>query len=559
MVEIGTVIDDKYEILKHIGKGGMSNVYLAMDKRLNKQWAVKEIQKNNQDKNSRIMVKSLIAEANLMKTLDHPSLPRIVDIIDDENIIYVIMDYIEGEPLSKILELYGAQPQELVIKWAKELCDVLKYLHNRDTPIIYRDMKPGNVMLSPNGNLKVIDFGIAREYKEDKIDDTVNLGTKGYAAPEQFSGKGQSDVRTDIYCLGITLYHLVTGHNPSEPPYEIYPIREWNPSLSGGLEKIILKCTALNPDDRYQNCEELLYDLDHYEEIDDKYLTLLKKKYRIFKVVLCLSFFFLLSGILLLVLRNFTIGVNFENILSSAENTTDIYESKKLYIKAIEVKPNDIKGYLGLIDLYKDDVVFSIKEEDELINLVNTNIRKLRNEDDYNSIAFEIGKLYWYYYEYGKGNTSNNQITRMKSSIKWFEDVIKYSDKGYKNYKMSVIYYEIGKFNRDINLNIEEASDKDMYKKYYENIKKIVNSVEDDNEIVNLELYKLAMDSIETYARKFKADSIKKSDLLNLYLDVKEKVQSIDTTTEKTNKIQEYIISRFDSIYNSINNAYLKE
>lgn len=236
MVAIGSVIDEKYEILKLIGQGGMSKVYLAMDKRLNKQWAVKEIQKRARNKHNEVVIQSAIAEANMIKNLDHPSLPRIVDIIDSGNVIYVIMDYIEGEPLSQIIEEYGAQPQEIVIEWAKQLCEVLDYLHTCNPPIIYRDMKPANVMLKSDGNIKLIDFGIAREYKEKNLADTVSLGTKGYAAPEQFGGQGQTDPRTDVYCLGVTLYHLVTGHNPSEPPYELYPIRQWNPNLSGGLE-----------------------------------------------------------------------------------------------------------------------------------------------------------------------------------------------------------------------------------------------------------------------------------------------------------------------------------
>ena len=117
--KVGTVLDGKYEILKQIGKGGMSIVYLAMDKRLNKQWAVKEIRKTASGKNNEVVVNSLLAEANLMKRLDHPALPRIVDIIDNGQTIYVIMDYIEGESLGKILKEYGAQPQEQVLDWAK--------------------------------------------------------------------------------------------------------------------------------------------------------------------------------------------------------------------------------------------------------------------------------------------------------------------------------------------------------------------------------------------------------------------------------------------------------
>jgi len=294
VAEVGTIIEGKYEVLKLIGKGGMSKVYLAMDQNLNKQWAVKEIEKKARDKNNEVVIQSAMAEANMMKKLDHPSLPRIVDIIDKPDVIYVVMDYIEGEPLSNVLNKRGAQPQETVIQWAKDLCKVLDYLHTQDPPIIYRDMKPANVMLQPNGNVKLIDFGIAREYKEQNLADTVSLGTKGYAAPEQFGGRGQTDARTDVYCLGVTLYHLITGQNPCEPPYEIYPIRYWNPQLSSGLESVIQKCTQLNPEDRYQSCAELLYALNHYDEMDEAYRRAQKKKLGIFlgtvaASVLCLA------------------------------------------------------------------------------------------------------------------------------------------------------------------------------------------------------------------------------------------------------------------------------
>ena len=164
MARLGEIIDGKYEVLREIGRGGMSIVYLAMDVRLNKQWAIKEVRRSGNDENSRVTVQSLIAEANMIKKLDHPALPRIVDIIENEETIFVVMDYIEGEPMDKVLATYGAQPQEAVIEWGKQLCDVLDYLHTRRPPIIYRDMKPGNIMLRPDGTIKVFDFGIAREF-----------------------------------------------------------------------------------------------------------------------------------------------------------------------------------------------------------------------------------------------------------------------------------------------------------------------------------------------------------------------------------------------------------
>ena len=253
MAKIGTIIEEKYEILRQIGKGGMSVVYLAMDTHLNKQWAVKEIRKKGSGINDEIIVNSLLAEANLMKGLDHASLPRIVDIIDNQNTIFVVMDYIEGESLDKVLKEYGAQPEELVIGWAKQLCDALSYLHLQKPPIIYRDMKPANIMLKPEGNIKIIDFGIAREYKEQNLADTTVLGTRGYAPPEQYSG--QTDARSDIFALGMTMHHLLTGIDPRN--HESYvPVRQWNPELSEGIELIIDKCVEPAAENRYQNCQD---------------------------------------------------------------------------------------------------------------------------------------------------------------------------------------------------------------------------------------------------------------------------------------------------------------
>lgn len=158
MAQIGAVIENKYEILTEIGRGGMSVVYLAMDRRLNKQWAVKEIKKQVNNSYNDIVIQSLITESNLMKKLGHPALPRIVDIIDDGSTIYIVMDYIEGTSLDRVLSERGAIGQDTVIEWAKQLCDALNYLHGRTPPIIYRDMKPANVMLKPEGTLKIIDF-----------------------------------------------------------------------------------------------------------------------------------------------------------------------------------------------------------------------------------------------------------------------------------------------------------------------------------------------------------------------------------------------------------------
>ena len=556
MAAIGSVVEGKYEILKLIGQGGMSKVYLAMDKRLNKQWAVKEIEKNYRDKNSLVFIQSAIDEANMIKKLDHPSLPRIVDIIDHVDMIYVIMDYIEGEPLNKILEEYGAQPQDLVIEWAKQLCEVLDYLHTSDPPIIYRDMKPANVMLKPDGNIKLIDFGIAREYKEQNLADTVSLGTKGYAAPEQFGGKGQSDARTDVYCLGVTLYHLVTGQNPCEPPYELYPIRHWNPQLSGGLERIIQKCTQLNPEDRYQSCAELLYALNHYEEIDDLYRAKQKARLRNFSLVSGAGVLFLAVGILGQVMNISTTNDDYLTNIENAEAATA--ESKKIdyYVKAIDIKPTETKAYEELVNTFKNNASFSVEEEETLTKIISPHLIDLYENPAYANLAFEIGKAYWYYYDYGKSETSDNQTTRMISSVKWFDDAVTYGSKDREFYKMAVIYREIGKFNQDITILVEEASDKGKYKPYWENIKELMKLIDDESEIVKLELYRLTMFSVEQHARKFKADGVTESDIRSVVESVKKSTNNVDVSTDKTIALKNEVVNRFDFITQEIDKAY---
>ena len=360
MTRVGTVLGGKYEILKKIGQGGMSIVYVAMDTRLNKQWAVKEIKKNPKQ-DTGVLLKGLQMEANILKMVDHPVLPRIVDIINYNGTVFVVMDYIEGRPLSEVLKLEGAQPQEKVIEWAKDLCSALDYLHSMDPPIIYRDMKPSNIMLKPDGKVKLIDFGTAKEFDVESLADTTALGTRGYAAPEQFGdarGRGihKTDARTDIYSLGATLYHVVTGKNPSEPPYVIKPIRDWNPKLSSGLEKIINKCTMPNPEDRYQSCSELLYDLEHYEELDDAFRRSCLRKMRSFLICAGLTVIFTVVAISGYIGNEHEKRMNYDSLIN--QGYSDIvqgnYEDAAgLFVDAItEVDGSRNEAYLELMDLY---------------------------------------------------------------------------------------------------------------------------------------------------------------------------------------------------------------
>ncbi|MGI6776696.1 MAG: serine/threonine-protein kinase [Acetivibrionales bacterium] len=251
------LFQNKYKIIRTLGEGGMSKVYLAENIKLGSRWAIKTVNKNN---NSQF---EFLVEPNILKRLNHPSLPRVFDIFEDEESFYIIEDYIEGVPLDKKLKECGRFTEEKVIKWARQICDVLIYLHSfKPNPIIYRDMKPSNIILSEDENIKLIDFGIAREYKKGAESDTVYIGTRGYAAPEQY-GIGQSNQATDIYSLGVTLYELLTGKGPNRPHCSNIRVTETPADgISIGMMSILTKCTMENPEDRYHTVDEVLNDIN---------------------------------------------------------------------------------------------------------------------------------------------------------------------------------------------------------------------------------------------------------------------------------------------------------
>lgn len=438
MLEIGSLIDGKYKILNKVGQGGMSVVYLAMNEKANKQWAVKEVRKDG-IKDFEVVKQGLVAETDILKKLSHPNLPSIIDVIDTDDSFIIIMDYIQGNSLNKALEEYGAQPQDNVIEWAKQLCDVLGYLHTRTPAIIYRDMKPANIMLKPDGNVTLIDFGTAREFKEKNLADTTCLGTVGYAAPEQFGGMGQTDARTDIYCLGATLYHLVTGMNPCEPPYEIKPIREINPSLSSGLERIILKCTQRDPNDRYQSAAELMYALEHYEEIDDIYRKKQKKKLNLFLTTAILTVVFTAISAWGYISAENRKSANYDNILKNAKETEDYY-------KAILTDPTKVDAYLELNKFVSDDFNLTKEEGQQLLKLQSgldqqkssgfsecvdvLSVLRKTNLEEYKNVCYEIGQTFLFYYDV------NVDRDRYANAAKWMKDA---KDK----YSIAGIYCDI--------------------------------------------------------------------------------------------------------------------
>ncbi len=258
-MEVGSLFDGRYRIVKILGEGGMSKVYLGENIKLGTLWAIKEIKKDSDRKID------FYVEPNILKKLSHPALPRIFDIIENDEFLYIIVDYIEGDSLDKALIKEGKFDEKTVLGWTRQICDVLLYLHTlKPNPVIYRDMKPANIILTKSG-LKLIDFGIAREYKSNSDCDTVYIGTRGYAAPEQY-GSGQTSVTSDIYSLGVTMFRLLTGKSPSELNFVNELARLPVEGISEQTWKIIRKCTRLNPDNRYQSVQEIINEINLIDE-----------------------------------------------------------------------------------------------------------------------------------------------------------------------------------------------------------------------------------------------------------------------------------------------------
>lgn len=539
MTDIGTVIDGKYELLKQIGKGGMSTVYLAMDKRLNKQWAVKEIRKKGNGKNDEIVVNSLLAEANMMKRLDHPSLPRIVDIIDNGATIYVIMDYIEGESLDKILNEYGAQPEENVVIWAKQLCDALSYLHSQKPPIIYRDMKPANVMLKPEGNIKIIDFGIAREYKEQNLADTTVLGTKGYAPPEQYSG--QTDPRSDIFALGMTMHHLLTGIDPRNgEPYA--PVRQWNPEISEGVEAIIDKCVQPASENRYQSCADLLYDLEHPELITKDFKKKQKRRLGLFIASASICILATASGF---VCQTLSTAINTNTYETYIESNN--IESYKL---AIDLYPNDPRAYDKILDLFDNDI--NTRSDTETEKLFQTDelaqfeaLYNPADEEKYSSdyegfaeLNYRIGKMCFTYYDRTLTQNENFSARINKAYIYLNQNHALIEDPevslAFTNMQLSECYYQICDFYKKyiFSQTADTASSED-FAEFFDTLDGLLDAIENN-------VSATAYDKLELYNNIFMLLYDRRNDMvsagcdedtvLELYERVYEGADSIDAS-----------------------------
>ena len=265
MFQPNSVIAGRYQVIRLVGQGGMSNLYLAYDRKYsNATVVVKEMTASYSDPKEQQMAVDLFhREAKLLASLKHRHIPRVFDYFQFAGKYYLSMEFIDGEDLAVRLESKpGPLEETQVLEWGEQIATVLFYLHKHDPPIVFRDVKPSNIMITEKG-IKLIDFGIARHFDQAKKGDTMRIGSPGYAPPEQYAA--QTDPRSDIYALGVTLHHALTGRDPTatNTPFLVPPAKALNPKLSEATAAMLARATQIDPADRYQNVLELKKDIKH--------------------------------------------------------------------------------------------------------------------------------------------------------------------------------------------------------------------------------------------------------------------------------------------------------
>ena len=260
---LGTLLKGKYRITRLVAGGGMSRVYEVAERRpdgTQRTWAMKELRADADDTHTLAEGRRLFEqEANILVRLSHPNLPQVSAFFAENGRSYLVMAFVDGESLEKRLDAASAPLLESqVLDWSIQVCEVLTYLHSRPQPVIFRDIKPSNIMVGLDGRIKLIDFGIARTYKRGKPKDTITMGSENYAAPEQW-GKTQTDPRADIYGLGATMYHLLTNVPPLPAfvPTAPVPIQQYNPAVTDRTARVVEKAVAMRREQRYPSAEAM--------------------------------------------------------------------------------------------------------------------------------------------------------------------------------------------------------------------------------------------------------------------------------------------------------------
>lgn len=450
MLARGTILASRYRIKHMIGKGGSGCVYLAEDLNIGQNWAVKQLYFSN-----RLNRKLADHEVDMMKQLDYYMFPRIVDAWQEKDSYYIVSDYVEGISLASLLKDKRI-PKSTALRWSIDLAKALYYLHSRDPVILYLDLKPENIMVKPDGSICLIDFGIAKSI----VEDLPPLGTKGYAAPEQYSISGQRQEEicpaTDIYAFGMTMYEIYTSLSVSLDHNIQYKRVLKDYSIPKPIRRIILKCINSNPKRRYTHAGELLSALNH---IGDK---IHERKYK----------FIIILAVILMIPSGIATYISYENALIIEQNGSRLIEETSNMMIDGEYSREAVKlicTYLEadcLSEKMKTRFIYEVAQNYFLIQHNYKEALKYYNQLDqvqYPEVSYciELCKL-----QTGFADNYEKREGCLQNFMK-YNDGLSASISKYENYLLIATCYEQ-----------ESELDRDSYKKAYVCLEKGLEDIE---------------------------------------------------------------------------------
>lgn len=312
---------DKYRITDFIGEGGFSHVYLAWDTRMLKRVAIK-VFKNNEES---------MKEAKILENLSHPGLVKIYDIITDDEAAYLIMEYVKGTSLKDVLLKSGRLCLEDALNYTKQLCDIFEYLHRNHPPIVYGDLKPSNIIITPENNVRLIDFGAATDSEQEGY-----CVTAGYSAPEYFNG-GKITPACDIYGIGVLLYEMITGIGPRNA-YFLKPLSAVDITSDKNIDTIIRKAVAFERKERYETVSLLRYDLENVGKIKKRFDLQSGLK----KLVLVLCAMVTVGSFLVPMVTKDITDINLWDVMESMLSVTVFFLLRKALLKSVPRNDFDV-------------------------------------------------------------------------------------------------------------------------------------------------------------------------------------------------------------------------
>lgn len=490
MAEIGDIFG-RYRVMCMLGHGGMSRVYKVRDLTLGVCRAMKEV-----DIVDEALIDAMLSEIDLMRKIHHPLFPDIIDIIRDDKRLCIIMEYIDGWTLKEYKNIKKTITEKEVLHIALKICEGLTYLHSRSNPIIYRDLKPSNVMISRDGYIKLIDFG----ERDSKYGVYI---TKDYS-PKEVIRYACFDERSDIFSLGRTLEYLL------------------DKKTSKDLKRFLGKCMNADPDKRYQSAKDAKKALEKIIHKKEGLKSVKKKN-----TVLLIRIIILSAIVFMTVLSSV---IFYRKKLSSNILKNISYYSSDSTIEQLSAAVNlyfSEDNYLFLLDEIKKDGSFSKKESELVESILERHSYRIKK---YPYLLYETGILYFYYYD---DDSSNDLlIVRAVMSHDKFFDACNLGIEDAKAYE------EITTFLMSVNSMIIEGKDKGMYRRLFGNLNRIITASTHEEDIMRLTVYDMTLDMLYAYSADFYREGIDINDMRILVMNIGEDVMSIENTGKKSDELK---------------------